>query len=218
MNILVVAATDPEITPFRQYLEEKRYHRKDCMVNVLIGGVGLMHTTYSLTRYLSGHTPDIVLQAGIGGSFHPYYPPGTVVAVKEEIVADMGVEEEGVFKDLFDLKLQNNCHPYINKTLVNPHYTWLDKINLNEARGISVNEITTHPEKIHWLREGLGAVVESMEGAALHYVCLQEQVPFIQLRAISNFVGERDKAKWKMQEAVANLNEQLIRFVHSLLC
>jgi futalosine hydrolase len=31
-----------------------------------------------------------------------------------------------------------------------------------------------------------------MEGAALHFVCLQEDISFIQLRAISNFVGERD--------------------------
>ena len=34
-----------------------------------------------------------------------------------------------------------------------------------------------------------------MEGAALHYACIMEHIPFIQLRAVSNFVGERDKNK-----------------------
>ena len=49
-----------------------------------------------------------------------------------------------------------------------------------------------------------------MEGAAFHYVCLQQKIPFIQLRAISNYVGERNKTKWKMKEAIINLNEKLI--------
>ena len=53
-----------------------------------------------------------------------------------------------------------------------------------------------------------------MEGAALHYVCLQEKVPFIQLRAISNYVGERDKSKWKMQEAITNLHNELLKLLN----
>ncbi len=48
-----------------------------------------------------------------------------------------------------------------------------------------------------------------MEGAALHYVCLQEQIPFVQIRSVSNYVGERDKTKWKMKEAIENLNTEL---------
>jgi futalosine hydrolase len=48
-----------------------------------------------------------------------------------------------------------------------------------------------------------------MEGAALHYVCLQENIPFLQIRSISNRVGERDKAKWEFKEAIKNLNKEL---------
>jgi futalosine hydrolase len=55
-----------------------------------------------------------------------------------------------------------------------------------------------------------------MEGAAFHYLCLHEQVPFIQIRAISNMVGERNKLNWKMKEAVYNLNDKLIAIVKSL--
>jgi futalosine hydrolase len=36
-----------------------------------------------------------------------------------------------------------------------------------------------------------------------------EKVPFIQLRAISNFVGERDKSKWEINKAIGQLNSQL---------
>ena len=52
-----------------------------------------------------------------------------------------------------------------------------------------------------------------MEGAALHYVCLMEKIPFLQIRSISNYVGERNKRNWNMKEAIANLNKKLIEFV-----
>ena len=45
-----------------------------------------------------------------------------------------------------------------------------------------------------------------MEGAALHYTCLMEKIPFIQLRSISNYIAERDKTKWDMKRSIINLN------------
>ena len=58
--------------------------------------------------------------------------------------------------------------------------------------------------------------IETMEGAALHYVCLQENIPFIQIRSVSNHVGERDKTKWKMKEAINNLNTELSKLINRL--
>jgi futalosine hydrolase len=55
-----------------------------------------------------------------------------------------------------------------------------------------------------------------MEGAAFHYVCLLEKIPFLQLRSISNLIGERDKTKWKMEKAIQNLNENLISLLNKL--
>ncbi len=53
--------------------------------------------------------------------------------------------------------------------------------------------------------EKFGAEVESMEGAAFHYVCLQQKINFLQLRSISNRVGERDKSKWKLKRQLKTL-------------
>ena len=55
-----------------------------------------------------------------------------------------------------------------------------------------------------------------MEGAALHYVCLCEKIPFLQLRCVSNYVGERDKSKWEMTEAISNLNIELNKIIEIL--
>jgi len=48
-----------------------------------------------------------------------------------------------------------------------------------------------------------------MEGAGLHYVCLQENIPFLQLRAVSNDVGQRDKSKWDLSTSIGALNKEL---------
>jgi futalosine hydrolase len=55
-----------------------------------------------------------------------------------------------------------------------------------------------------------------MEGAALHYMGRDLNIPFIQIRAVSNYVGERNKAKWKMNEAIYNLNETLLQYLDAL--
>ena len=56
-----------------------------------------------------------------------------------------------------------------------------------------------------------------MEGAALHYVALQEKIPFLQMRSLSNFVGERDKSKWVMDIVIVNLNIELERIITKIL-
>jgi futalosine hydrolase len=69
--------------------------------------------------------------------------------------------------------------------------------------------VTDNPDQIKQLVDHFKPDIESMEGAAFHYVCLSLGVPFLQIRSISNRVGERDKRKWEMKTAIANLNRAL---------
>jgi futalosine hydrolase len=88
--------------------------------------------------------------------------------------------------------------------------------SLEPVKGITVNEITTHPDRIRWHQQNTAAVVESMEGGALHYVCLQENIAFLQLRSVSNAIGVRDKTKWNIPLAIDRLNQQLIQVIQQL--
>lgn len=45
-----------------------------------------------------------------------------------------------------------------------------------------------------------------MEGAAVFYVANQLNIPAIQIRSISNYVEPRDRANWKIQEALSSLS------------
>jgi len=206
MSLLLCAATAFEIQPTVNFIKE---HHLDNQVAILFTGVGLMATTYSITRQLCIHRPDRIIQAGIAGSLDQDLPLTEVVAVKSEVIGDLGVVEKNSFQDLFNLGfLQKNSLPYLNGQLLNPHLTAFN-INIEPVVGVSVNEISTNKERITYYRQTLGAQVESMEGAALHFIALQEEIPFLQLRSISNYIGERDKQAWKLQEAIKTLNNKL---------
>jgi futalosine hydrolase len=53
------------------------------------------------------------------------------------------------------------------------------------------------------LGERWGALVESMEGAAAAHVCALYGTPFLEVRGVSNLVGDRDRASWEVGRAVA---------------
>lgn len=217
MNIALVAATRMEIQPTLHYLSERIYLRKHQRVDPIITGVGMMNTTYCLTKKFSTDRPTVAIQAGIAGSFHPIYAPGMVVTVKEDMMGDLGVFEDGAWKDVFDMGLaKESLAPWYEKRLVNPHKELLNKLPLECVRAITVNAISSEAAKIQKLRDKYMPVIETMEGSAFHFVCMMEKIPFIQLRGISNLTGERNKENWKISEAVNAMNAQLIKLINQL--
>ncbi len=180
-------------------------------------GIGMLAAGFALTKMAIEDKPDLIIQVGIAGTFDLGLALGTVVIINEETIGDLGVEEDGKWKDLFDLKLEKSSyHPFEKRKLPNQ---WLKKYNLlalPEVSSITVNEISTNHERIQKLIKKYNPVIESMEGAALHYVARESNIPFVQIRAISNYIGERDKSKWEMKSAIDNLNQTLIKYIDHL--
>jgi len=218
MRVIITAATVAEWMP--SFLEmDKLYTGESQRMKVQFhqSGAGMLASAVSLMRMALEDKPDLIIQAGIAGCFDASAVLGKVVVVKEEVLADMGVEEDGKWKDIFDMKLEKSSyHPFERRKLPNP---WLSKFNLMklpEVSSITINEITTNKERIQQLIKKYDPFIESMEGAALHYVCREANIPFIQIRATSNYIGERNKANWKIKEAIGNLNQVLLKYVDRL--
>jgi len=208
MNCLLVASTAKEIAPF---INHCRIGGNRAGMDILITGIGLTATTYSLVKQVCLKKPGIIIQAGIAGSYDKNISPGSVVVVKQDAIADLSVMENKELKTMFDLGLAKpGQFPFRNGWLVNLHDDLLRQTKLKRVRGISVNHITTSKQMIALYQNKFRPSVESMEGAALHYVALMEKIPFLQVRSISNYTGERNKKKWKIKEAVINLNEEII--------
>ncbi|MFZ1529938.1 MAG: futalosine hydrolase [Ferruginibacter sp.] len=200
MNTLVAAATELEIASFRA---------RNPAVPVFIHGVGAAHAVFALTQKLAEGKYSRVIQAGIAGSFLPELELGEVVAVKQDRFADLGVLEQGKLSTVFEMGLAKADDAPYKKGWLKNEGGWIDGLSCKKLNGVTVNLLNADAGYATMLRDKYDAAVESMEGAALHYVCLQMNIPFLQLRAISNYVGERDKTKWKMEEAVRRLGEEV---------
>ena len=206
MPLLLCAATEFEITETRQFIQQQQLQNK---ISILISGVGLMAAAYALTKAVYTQKPSFILQAGVAGSFSEAFPLASVAVVKEEVVGDSGVEENGKFLSLFDMNLADgNVLPWQKSRLINTNKV-VNECGLPIANAITVNEITTTENRIHFYRTSINTNLESLEGAALHYIALTENIPFMQLRAVSNFAGERDKKKWALGTSIAALNNAL---------
>lgn len=63
-----------------------------------------------------------MIQAGVGGCFDRSIPTGTVMAIKQEAIADQSVIELNALKTLFDLNLvPQNQYPFTKGWMVNKH-------------------------------------------------------------------------------------------------
>ncbi len=218
MRVIITAATNGEWMPsFQKINPAYAGTNKRFSVGFHESGIGLLASSVSLMKMFVQETPSLIIQVGIAGCFDKKVPLGKVFAVKDDFAGDIGVMENKVWKDLFDLKLDKaNDAPYEKKSLPNPWLSQYNLLKLPTKKGVTVNTISTDKNKIDLYSGRYKATLESMEGAALHYMGRDLNIPFIQIRAVSNYVGERNKAKWNMQEAIYNLNETLLQYLDAL--
>lgn len=209
MKILITAATQFELdAAVNSRCEGKeKIHTTD----LLVTGLGSVATAYNLTKALARSSYDLIFNIGIAGSFSAENPIGSVIVVKDDCFADLGVYENNRFTSVFDMGLlSTNQEPFTNSQLSCP-YT--DKYpitqSLQKAKAVTVNTITSTAERVKELECLFSPDVESMEGAAFSYVCLCEGIPFLQIRSISNMVGVRDKAQWNIPLALENLGKTI---------
>lgn len=185
-------------------------------MDILISGTGVPATLYHLQKRMHQIDYGFIIQAGIAGSYKNEHKPGNTVLVKQDAFGDLGMEEKEHFTPIFETALSGkNEFPFTNGWLVNTN-TILNTSFLPAIKAITINKVSDSAVQKKQVIKQFDADIETMEGAAMHYVCLQENIPFIQIRSISNYVGERDKTKWKMKEAVENLNKELLTLIKGL--
>jgi futalosine hydrolase len=183
----------------------------DCLVT----GVGQLQCAAHLMSQLAEKSYRFVLQAGIAGSFSSLYPKGSVVRVVEEGLGDFGAEADGGFIDVVDMGLlPTEGTPFKGGVLSANEPSFVQALNLPAVRSITVNRTLAEPKSIEWVRQRYSPDIVNMEGAALFYVCRLKGVPFIQLRAISDMVGPRDKASWDIPGATKALCERVIELLN----
>ena len=141
---------------------------------------------------------------------------GESLIVESDCFADLAVWENKKIISVYELGLTNpNEAPFEKGWLIN-HNVSFHSTQAKKVKGVTVNLLTDDLNYINEMKLKYNVAIESMEGAALHYVCIQKNIPFLQIRGISNQVGERDKSKWHFKEAIQSSN-QLLHDIYSSL-
>jgi len=192
MNVLIVAATKPEIISER--ISD---------LPILITGMGMVNTAINLTRELNENNYDLVINMGISGSFSDEIKTGDVVEVIEDCFSEIGFEDGESFSEFSDLDTKT-------RFIVD------GRTSLRKVKGITVNTVHGNENSIHNIIERLHPNIESMEGAAVFQVCEEMKIPCIQIRSISNKVERRNKENWSLDLAISNLNSEVEKIINNL--
>ena len=192
MKILLVVATKSEIF-------EDKFKNFD----IAVTGVGMVNTTFYLTKKLSEKPYDLVINMGVAGSFSDEIKIGDVVEVVEDIFSEVGFENGNNFSEFTNFRFEN-------------YFKVAAKTNFKKAKGITVNTVHGNEKKIAEIVSRLAPDVESMEGAACFMVCEKFEITCIQIRAISNKVEKRNKENWNLDLAISNLNTEVEKIIDSL--
>jgi futalosine hydrolase len=216
MRVIITAATNLELDGSAKKAS-LLFKKSKLKLSFHATGIGMLASGVKLTQLATAHQPDLIIQMGIAGTYIKTEPLGKVMVVASESIADLGVRENGIFKDLFESQLiKENEAPFKKRKLINPAIRSFNVLKTDMVAAVTINEITTSPKRIKEIIASHNPVLESMEGAALHYVGSLTKTPFIQIRAISNYVGERNKAKWKLKESIEQLEAYVLTYLATL--
>ena len=187
----------------------REYEFAGAKIDILITGIGTTFTAFHLLNTLRDNEYDQVLNIGIAGSLCREIKIGEIVNVISEEFADLGIEKNDEFLTLFESGfMDSNEFPFEHGIL---KATYNDEIfNYKKVRGITTNKSHGRKSSIAEIHQKFSAHVESMEGAAVFYVCNWLGIPCFQIRTISNFVEPRDSSKWDIPLALENLKEAVI--------
>ncbi|MEO3815716.1 futalosine hydrolase [Plantactinospora sp. B24E8] len=200
-GILVVTAVEAEAEAVRAGLVGDS-------VTVAAVGVGPAVAAAGTARLVAlaeaaGTPYRAVVSAGIGGGFPGRAPVGGTVLATRSVAADLGAESPDGFLPLDELgfgattapadpalfELLRTCLPYAVTGTV---------LTLGTVTGTATTTaalLGRYPD----------AVAEAMEGYGVAVAAGAAGLPFVEVRTISNPIGPRDRAAWRIGDAFAAL-------------
>ncbi|AZI43882.1 futalosine hydrolase [Deinococcus psychrotolerans] len=183
-------------------------------IQVVVSGVGAVAAALATQAALSASSYDLTISAGIGGAFEGSgLTVGGVALACEIVQADLGAWDGSSFLPLSALGLE------VAAGNTGRFACWPASLSLGVPCGpfITVSSVTgSVAGAAELLRRVPGALVEGMEGAGVAHAALLAGVPVAEVRGISNFVGLRDRAAWRISEALAGLDTGLRRVLECL--
>jgi futalosine hydrolase len=173
-------------------------------LTVIATGAGPAAAATGTAWMLASEPYELAASIGIGGGFLPHAPVGSVVVSTRTVAADLGADSPDGFLPIADLGFA----PHVD----GPDEEWSERIakaltgaGLHVVTGavLSVSTVTgTAARAADLLARHPDAAAEGMEGYGVATAATMANLPYVEIRAISNAVGPRDRDAWRVGEAL----------------
>ncbi|WP_027085743.1 futalosine hydrolase [Cohnella panacarvi] len=179
----------------------------DDRFEVQLAGVGPVAAAISTTTALLSGEYRLVISSGIAGGFEGRAEIGDVVVATEIVAADLGVETPEGFSSVDELgfgtsRVQADI-PEAGRVV-----SALSAGGIQTSYGpiVTVNTATgTAGTAARLAARVAGVIAEGMEGYGVAAAAQARGVPALEIRAISNRVGPRDRSAWRIGDALRSL-------------
>ncbi|PYC85478.1 futalosine hydrolase [Streptomyces tateyamensis] len=183
-------------------------------VRVVTAGVGPAAAAAATAFALAEQPHPLVLSAGIAGGFAPRAPIGAVVVADAILAADLGAQTPDGFQDVAELgfgTVARRPPPAAVALLAGATGAVVGPV-------LTVSTVTGSAERAAELAaRHPGAAAEAMEGFGVAEAAARFGVPALELRTVSNAVGPRDRAAWRIGEALGALERAFSALPHHRL-
>ncbi|MDQ2679400.1 MAG: futalosine hydrolase [Candidatus Eremiobacteraeota bacterium] len=170
-------------------------------VELLVTGIGPVEAAASVARALAQSRYDLVINAGIAGAFGGGPKIGAGVIVSEECI-ELGLETGE------PLLLPDRARTIDRVTSDLRFVDLAVERGVSAVRGLTVSAVTATDATAARLAK-LDVQIESMEGFAVLRAAEMAGVSAIEVRGISNYVGDRSRSKWNFEDGVRGLERVL---------
>lgn len=182
----------------------------DSRFDVLEAGVGPMEAaarTATILAQAGEGAYRLVIGAGIAGGFPGRAAIGSLVVSDQLIAADLGAETPEGFTSVDELGF-GSARISVDQAFAERLTKALNAAGLTAISGpiLTLSTVTGTADTAQQLTERVqGAASEAMEGFGVATAARLHGLPSLELRAISNMVGPRDRAAWRIKEALQSL-------------
>lgn len=204
---------------------------KNRPARVVITGPGIVNCVQALTAAIETSRPGIIIMTGCGGGFEKNgLGIGDIAIASEEIDIHTGIEgneDPAIVKDLpfclmekEGLCIKNRYH--MDKALKNIAMKTVTKefaphgVTVKTGPFITVSTITASNRRAERLLEQFSPVIEAMEGAGAAHVAIHYNIPFLEIRSVSNLVGTRDLSKWNLPLSFKNAARAVVKLIEAI--
>jgi futalosine hydrolase len=189
VSILIVCAVAQELAALAPRDE----------VDVVAVGVGPVEAALGTARALATKRYDAVINAGIAGGFRERCTVGDAVACSREDYAELGLEDGSAFPLPEGAALIR--HEEADHGLMQPFLSGLVPVIV--GRGVTSAIVTSTTARALVLAHRFRADVESMEGFSVLRAARVAGVPAVEIRGVSNMIGDRESSGWDFRAGAA---------------